>query len=70
MYETTRCTDNNMRNVTELTGLQHHVDTARNDSRAQVQVLSTEGLKLLVNLVCQLSRRRDYEGEYAIGVLR
>lgn len=51
MDKATRCTHNDVWNIVELTGLQHHVDATGDDGRAEVQVLPTKRLELFIDLV-------------------
>ena len=70
MHESARSADHDVGYVAQFTCLQHHVDTADDDRGAQVEVLATERLELIVNLVGKLTRRCDYQGENAERVLR
>ena len=55
MHEATRSRHYHMWDVLEQTGLVHHVDTAGDHCCPEVEILSSENLELLLDLVSQLS---------------
>ena len=44
--------DHNVRDFTQLTSLLHHIHTTYNHGSAQVEILTSERSKLLIDLVC------------------
>ena len=59
----------NVGNVGKLGRLLHQIDPTSDYSGAQVEILPTEDLELLVYLLSKFSRRCEDEGEYPVRVL-
>jgi hypothetical protein len=70
MHEPSRSGDDNVRNLGQLAGLTHHVDTADYDTNPQIHVVTREHLELLHYLKREFSCRRQHQPKYPIGVSR
>ncbi len=69
MDKSTWSRNNNVRDLRELFGLLHHINSTNYNWNPEIHVAAREYFKLFHNLEGKFSRRRKDESEYSIGVI-